>query len=339
MAEALLEVRGLSVAYPGRGRHGRTVHAVNGVGLALARGETLGLVGESGCGKTTLAKALLGLEPSTGEILLDGAPLPPERTRAQARQVQIVFQDPYASLNPRMSVRSMLAEMVHVHKLRPREQIDARVRELIALVGLPDRALDVRSASLSGGQRQRVAIARALALEPRILIADEPTTALDVSVQAVILELFAALSEQLGLALLLITHNLAVVSAVCDRIAVMYLGRVVEMAPTATLLADPRHPYTRRLVAAVPRLGAHRRAPLAALPGDPPDPANIPPGCPFHPRCPEATEHCTVARPGLTVGTADSNGQGAGSHLAACHYAWQPATTARSPGTSGQKGV
>ncbi len=339
MADQLLEVRGLNVAYPGRGRHGRTVHAVNGVGLALARGETLGLVGESGCGKTTLAKALLGLEPSTGEILLGGDPLPPKRTRAQARQMQIVFQDPYASLNPRMSVRSTLAEMVRVHRLRLRELIDARVRELVDLVGLPERALDVRPASLSGGQRQRVAIARALALEPTILIADEPTTALDVSVQAVILELFAQLREQLGLGLLLITHNLAVVSAICDRIAVMYLGRVVELAPTATLLADPRHPYTRRLVAAVPRLGAHGRAPMAALAGDPPDPANIPPGCPFNPRCPEATEHCTVVRPELTVGTADSNGQGAGSHLAACHYAWQPAATARPPGTSGQKGV
>jgi oligopeptide/dipeptide ABC transporter ATP-binding protein len=339
MADPLLDVRRLSVTYAGRGPRRAPVRAVNDVNLRLERGETLGLVGESGCGKTTFAKALVGLEPAVGEIALDGTPLPARRTREQARRIQIVFQDPYASLNPRMSVRSMLAELVRVHRLAPAEAVDTRVRELVDLVGLPARALEARPASLSGGQRQRVAIARALSLEPEVLVADEPTTALDVSVQAVILELFAQLRERLGLGLLLITHNLAVVSAICDRTAVMYLGRIVEEAPTRALLADPRHPYTRRLVAAVPRLGVHSRAPLAALSGDPPNPANIPPGCPFHPRCPEATEHCAVVRPELTVGTTAFNGQGAGSHLAACHYAWQPATTARSPGTSGRKGV
>jgi oligopeptide transport system ATP-binding protein len=338
-ARPLLDVRRLSVTYPGRGPRRAPVHAVNEVSLRLERGETLGLVGESGCGKTTFAKALLGLEPSNGEIALDGVPLPAARTRDHARRIQIVFQDPYASLNPRMSVRAMLSEMLRVHRLAPRDGIDARARELVELVGLPRRALDVRPAALSGGQRQRVAIARALSLDPDVLVADEPTTALDVSVQAVILELFAQLRDRLGLGLLLITHNLAVVSAICDRTAVMYLGRIVEEAPTAALLADPRHPYTRRLVAAVPRLGIRGRARLAALPGDPPDPANIPSGCPFHPRCPEATEHCAVVRPELTVGTTAFNGQGAGLHLAACHYAWQPAATARSPGTSGQKGV
>ena len=339
MAEALLDARAISVAYRRRGSRRADVHAVTSVSLQVQRGETVGLVGESGCGKTTFAKALLGLEPSSGELVLDGETLPENRTREQARRIQIVFQDPYASLNPRISVRSMIAEMVRVHRLRPRDQVDARVRELIGLVGLPPRALDVRPAALSGGQRQRVAIARALALEPDVLIADEPTTALDVSVQAVILELFARLREQLGLGLLLITHNLAVVSAICDRVAVMYLGRIIEEAPTTTLLSNPRHPYTRRLVAAVPRLGACGRAPLAARAGDPPDPANLPTGCAFHPRCPEATGHCAIVRPELTVGTTASNGQNAPSHLAACHYAWQPATTDRSSGTSGQKGV
>ena len=339
MAEPLLEVRGVSVTYQGRGRMRQPIRAVNGVDLALRPGETLGLVGESGCGKTTLARALLGLEPCDGQVVLDGKPLPERRAREDARRIQIVFQDPYASLNPRMSVRSMLAEMIRVHRLRPRDQIDQRVRELVDVVGLPDRSLEVRPAALSGGQRQRVAIARALALEPSVLIADEPTTALDVSVQAVILDLFAQLRQQLGLGLLLITHNLAVVSAISDRIAVMYLGRIVEQASTAQLLADPRHPYTRRLVSAVPRLGTHARARIVALAGDPPDPANLPSGCSFHPRCPEATEHCAVVRPELTIGTAGSNGQSAAPHLAACHYAWQPASTIRSPGTSGRKGV
>jgi oligopeptide/dipeptide ABC transporter ATP-binding protein len=337
MAEdSVLDVHGVSVTYASRGRE---VHAVTDVSMTLNRGETLGLVGESGCGKTTLAKALLGLEPSSGRIMLAGTELPAKRTREQARRIQIVFQDPYASLNPRMSVRSMLAEMLRVHKLRPPGQIEPRVRELVELVGLPARALQARPAALSGGQRQRVAIARALALEPEVLIADEPTTALDVSVQAVILELFARLREELGLGLLLITHNLAVVSAICDRVAVMYLGRVIEQAPVRVLLEDQRHPYTRRLLAAVPRLGTNGRAPLAALTGDPPDPANIPQGCAFHPRCPEATEHCTLARPELTVGTTASNGHRAGPHMAACHYAWQPAMSNRPPGASGQKGV
>ena len=340
MADApLLEARRVSVVYGAHGPRRGPVRAVNEVSLRVDRGETVGLVGESGCGKSTLARALVGLEPFSGEVLLDGAALPTRRTREQARRIQIVFQDPYASLNPRMSVRSMLAEMLRVHRLVPRERIETRVRELVDLVGLPARTAEARPAALSGGQRQRVAIARALALEPEVLIADEPTTALDVSVQAVILELFAQLRERLGLGLLLITHNLAVVSAICERTAVMYLGRIVEEAPTPGLLADPRHPYTRRLVAAVPRIGVHGRAPLAALAGDPPDPAHLPPGCSFHPRCPEATEHCTVVRPDLTVGTTAFNGQGAGSHQAACHYAWQPATTGRTPGTSGQKGV
>jgi len=249
-AQCVLEVRDLSVTYGGR----PPVRAVRGVSLRLARGQALGLVGESGCGKSSLARALAGLEPAGGEILLHGRPLPPRRPRDQARRIQMVFQDPYASLNPRMTAMQAVTEMLRVHRLRPKDQIAERADELLRLAGLPPRVADARPAALSGGQRQRVAIARALALEPDVLVADEPTTALDVSVQAVILELLCDLRESLGLTLLLITHNLAVVSAVCDQAAVMHAGQIVEQAAVPALLAQPRHPYTRRLLAAVPRL-------------------------------------------------------------------------------------
>jgi len=338
MPDVVLQADAVSVAYRVRGERGRTVQAVQDVHLTLRRGEALGLVGESGCGKSSFAHALVGLESASGEIVLSGERLAERRTRRQARLVQIVFQDPYASLNPRLTVGGALGEMLHVHRLRPRHEIPERVRELIDLVGLPERVLSARPAALSGGQRQRVAIARALALEPAVLIADEPTTALDVSVQAVILDLFDELRRELGLGLLLITHNIAVVAAICDRVAVMYLGRIVEEGPTGSVLADPRHPYTRRLFSAVPRLG-ESAAVVPALHGDPPDPVRIPSGCPFHPRCPEATEHCAVVRPQPAVGPTAPNGASATPHLAACHYAWQPAPTARAPGTSGQEGV
>jgi oligopeptide transport system ATP-binding protein len=319
----LLAARDLSVSYRSRSRGQPAVTAVREVTLGLSRGEILGLVGESGCGKTSLARALVGLEPATGQITLGGQPLPARRTRDQARRVQIVFQDPYASLNPRMTIRHTVAEMLRVHRLRPRPQIRARASELLDLVGLPSRTFDSRPAALSGGQRQRVAIARALALEPDVLVADEPTTALDVSVQAVILQLFAQLRDDLGLAILLITHNLAVVSAMCDRIAVMYLGQIIEQAPARELLAAPRHPYTKRLLAAVPQLGPGVAAPSAALPGDPPSPARIPTGCAFHPRCPAATAHCSAVEPQLLPRSPEGNGNHPSAHLAACHYAWQ----------------
>jgi oligopeptide/dipeptide ABC transporter ATP-binding protein len=323
MPDRVLEVTGLSVSYGGRGRHRVPVRALADVDLSLDRGEALGLVGESGCGKTTLAKALVGLETATGSVVLDGKAVTPRRTREEARRMQMVFQDPYASLNPRLSVRAALEEILRVHRLRPRAEIPARARELVELVGLPARALDIRPGALSGGQRQRVAVARALALEPDVLIADEPTTALDVSVQAVILELFARLCSDLGVGLLLITHNLAVVSAVCDRTAVMYLGRIVEQSPTAALIADPRHPYTQRLFAAVPRLGSGMRERQAALPGDPPDPSQVPSGCAFHPRCALRTERCVAERPALLGAPAAADAPDlADRRAAACHYAW-----------------
>jgi oligopeptide/dipeptide ABC transporter ATP-binding protein len=239
--------------------------AVDGVDLVLARGETLGLVGESGCGKSTLARCLVGLYPLTaGEITYDGAPLSSRRTRAQQRAVQMVFQDPYSSLNPRMTVGQMLSELLRYHDLVPRDKVRDRCRELMRLVGLPERALGQRPRQFSGGQRQRVGIARALALEPKVLIADEPVSALDVSVQATIINLLAELKETLALSVIFVSHNMAVVRQVSDRTAVMYRGRIVETGTTETLFDDPVHPYTQLLLRSVPRLLEPAGAPASA---------------------------------------------------------------------------
>jgi len=332
VSEPLLAVRGLEMHFPLRGggvaRRLRreapdVLRAVDGVDLELYRGETLGLVGESGCGKSTLGRCIVGLyEPTAGEIRFSGRQLSSDRERADRRQIQMVFQDPYSSLNPRMTVRQTLAELLRAHRVVPRDRIDARCRELLDLVGLSARALDAHPSQFSGGQRQRVAIARALALEPEVLVADEPVSALDVSVQATVLNLLAELREQLGLTVLLIAHNLAVVRHVCDRVAVMYLGRIVETAETNELLDNPRHPYTRGLVQAVPRLVPGRASEAPGVVGDPPSPINLPSGCRFHPRCALAQPPlCSTADPPLEAGAA------APSHLAACHFAWgaQPA--------------
>jgi ABC-type glutathione transport system ATPase component len=254
MTDTLLSVRNLSVSYPAAGQRSHPVRAVDGVGFDLGAGEALGLVGESGCGKSSLARALTGSERCTGEVSLAGKGLFSQSARERARQIQLIPQDPYQSLNPRLTVRSCLAEAIRVHSLRSREAVPERVRELVHLVGLQERILDARPRALSGGQRQRVAIARALALEPRVIIADEPTTALDVSVQALILELFADLIEQLDLGLLLISHNLAAVGSICGRVAVMYGGRIVEVGETERIFTAPEHSYTRQLLAAVPAM-------------------------------------------------------------------------------------
>ncbi len=262
--QPVLRVTDLHVTY--RARRGRPpVRAVSGVCMSIERAEILGLVGESGCGKSTLARALVGLEPSEGQIVLAGSVLSAQRTKAQARAIQMVFQDPYASLNPRRAVGSALVELLRVHQLRPKADCQNRAVELLDLVGLPPRVATVRPRALSGGQRQRVAIARALALEPRVLVADEPTSSLDVSVQAMVLDLFADLRDRLDLAILLITHNLGVVSAISDRVAVMYGGEIIEQGRTSEVLHNPSAGYTRRLLAAVPRL------PAAAQPTLPPD--------------------------------------------------------------------
>ncbi len=254
MPDPLLSVSELTVTYQPHKRGSAPVTAVNSVSFELAAGEALGLVGESGCGKSSLARALTGAEQMTGEVTLGGRRLVEASARDRARQVQLIFQDPYQSLNPRLTVRSALTEAILVHDLRSRAEAPARVRELVSLVGLPERTLDARPRVLSGGQRQRVAIARALALEPAVIIADEPTTALDVSVQALILELFADLVEQLDLGLLLISHNLAAVGSICGRVAVMYAGEIIEVGPTGLLFAAPAHAYTRQLLDAVPDL-------------------------------------------------------------------------------------
>jgi oligopeptide/dipeptide ABC transporter ATP-binding protein len=321
----MLAVSDLSVSFTlgsavaARLRHeARVLHAVDGVDLEIGRGEALALVGESGSGKSTLARALAGLiRPDRGEIRLDGQVLPARRSRADQRKIQMVFQDPYSSLNPRLTVGGVLRELVRVHHVVPRDQVDARCRELLTLVGLDEEALAAHPRQFSGGQRQRVAIARALALRPELLVADEPVSALDVSVQATILNLLQDLRAELGLTLLLISHNLAVVRHLCERVAVMYLGRIIEVAPTETLFAAPRHPYTAGLLAAIPRMtfDDEAEAGAAAVPGDPPSPLRIPSGCRFRTRCPIAQPVCEREDPALTVGTDPA-------HSAACHFAF-----------------
>src|SRR6185503_8062195 len=321
MAETLLELHGLHVHYELRGGLGRRLRgrapeilrAVDGVDLTIRRGETLGLVGESGCGKSTLGRAIVGLcNPTAGTVSYRGETLTATRERSRRRRIQMVFQDPYSSLNPRLTVRQTLSELLLAHQLVPKASVEARCRELLDLVGLGARALDAHPRQFSGGQRQRVAIARALALEPELLVADEPVSALDVSVQATVLNLLEELREKLGLTMLLIAHNMAVVRHVGDRVAVMYLGRIVEEAPTDELFTNARHPYTQGLLRAVPRLVPGRVSEAAGVVGDPPSPVDLPTGCRFPPRCPIAQEQlCSTEDPSLV---------GAG-HVAACHFA------------------
>jgi peptide/nickel transport system ATP-binding protein len=280
------------------------LHAVDGVSFEVHRGETLALVGESGCGKSTLARLIVGLyAPSRGRIEFDGTVISDPSSHAQSaplrRRMQMIFQDPYASLNPRWRVREVVAEPIRVLGLLSSDaDIAARVAELLTQVGLSPDDGDKYPHEFSGGQRQRISIARALSGQPEFLVCDEPTSALDVSVQAQILNLMSDLQSQLGLTYLFISHNLAVVSHVADRIGVMYLGRLVELADALDLFARPKHPYTRMLLDAVPDLemSGRQRTPVA---GEVPNPLSPPNGCTFHPRCPHANERCTRERPAL----------------------------------------
>jgi peptide/nickel transport system ATP-binding protein len=295
----LLDVENLSVSFPVSGGFGfrkRAVHAVNGVSLRIEAGETWGLVGESGSGKSTLGRAILHLEkPTSGCVRFEGRLITgglPADIAALREQTAMIFQDPFASLNPRQTIGESIAEVLRVHSRAAGPAVPERVAQLLTLVGLRPEQADRRPQALSGGQCQRAGIARALAMEPRLIVADECVAALDVSIQAQIINLLMDLRERMGLAILFIAHDLAVVRRLCDRVAVMYLGRIVETGPTQAIFDRPRHPYTAALVAAIPEIDPDRPLPADLLRGEPPSPVSVPDGCPFHPRCIHALPAC-----------------------------------------------
>jgi oligopeptide/dipeptide ABC transporter ATP-binding protein len=306
MNAPLLEIVELVRHFPVRSAFGRRVgwlRAVDGVSLTVLPGETLGLVGESGCGKSTLGKTVMGIHaPTAGDIRFAGREigrLPRRARRAVAKDLQYVYQDPGASLDPRWKVGPLLHEPLKIHTALSRAEREREVRAILAAVGLPDAHLDLYPHELSGGQQRRVGLARILTLRPRLVILDEPTSGLDVSVQASVLKLFRSLQETFALTYVFISHDLSVVRAMCARIAVMYLGKIVELGPTAGVFEKPRHPYTQSLLAAVPRIGGRRVTQDFALEGEPPNPRDVPSGCRFRTRCPLAQARCAAEEPPL----------------------------------------
>jgi len=302
---ALLEVKDLRKHFPiRRGFFSRVVghvRAVDGVSFELYRGETLGLVGESGCGKTTMARVILRLlEATHGDVIFDDVPifsLGKRDMRRMRKRMQIIFQDPYGSLNPRLTVGSMISEAIRIHKLAHGDAVRDRVVQLLERVGIPAECMSRYPHEFSGGQRQRVGIARALAVDPDIIIADEPVSALDVSIQAQIINLLKDLQDDLGLTFLFIAHDLGVVEYISDRVAVMYLGKIVELTESGRLYSDAKHPYTQALLSAIPSLDPARKSKRILLPGDVPSPADVPDGCAFHTRCPHAEQICRERTP------------------------------------------
>ena len=324
-ATPILNVSHLSKTFPikrniaeiVRKKEQKYVRAVEDVTFSIKKGETLGLVGESGCGKSTLSKTLIRLyKPDDGKIMFDqygdlalkeGAAL----TKAR-RDIQMVYQDPYSSLNPKMTIRQMFYEILSVHHICPKEEFEKKTIEILDMVGMPSYALDRYPSAFSGGQRQRIGIARALVLNPALLIADEPVSALDMSIQAQIINLLIDLKEKLNLTMLFISHDLRVVQYLSDRVMVMYLGRVVEMGPAEELFQHPAHPYTQILIQEAPVIDTKHKEREYEIRGETPSPIDIPKGCAFHPRCPFATEKCRTAEP---VMTEDANGR-----MVKCHY-------------------
>jgi oligopeptide/dipeptide ABC transporter ATP-binding protein len=318
-AAPLLELVDLARHFPVRNAFGHRVgwlRAVDGVSLEVRPGETLGLVGESGCGKSTLGKTVMGIyTPTAGDIRFAGREigrLPRRARRTVAKDLQYVYQDPGASLDPRWKIVHSLHEPLKIHTTLSRAERDRKVRTILAAVGLPDAHLDLYPHELSGGQQRRVGLARILTLRPRLVILDEPTSGLDVSVQASVLKLFRSLQETFALTYVFISHDLSVVRAMCARIAVMYLGKIVEVGPTAAVFEAPRHPYTQSLLAAVPRIGGRRVTQEFALEGEPPNPRDVPSGCRFRTRCPMAQARCAVEEPPLRV---------VDGGAVACHFA------------------
>ncbi|HXN41783.1 MAG TPA: dipeptide ABC transporter ATP-binding protein [Myxococcaceae bacterium] len=331
MTAPILQIKDLVTHFPIRqGAFGRvrgTVRAVDGVTFEVERGETFGLVGESGCGKSTLGRSILRLiEPTSGSVRFDGQELvgmPPAQMRKLRRRMQLIFQDPYASLNPRMKVREIVGEGLAIHRLASGAERERRVAALLEKMGLGAEAMDRYPHEFSGGQRQRIGIARALAVGPELVIADEPISSLDVSIQAQIVNLMVDLQAELGLTYVFIAHDLKIIEYISTRVAVMYLGKIVEMASAAELYRAPKHPYTQALLSAIPVPDPTRKRERIILPGDVPSPANPPPGCPFHPRCRYAFDRCRTDVPPLyNLG---------GGHLASCFLIEGEANAAANP--------